>query len=70
MLVIFENDKSWWIQSVYVTHQHRRKGIFSAFFNHLMEKAKKGGVEKIQLCVLKANKKAQNAYNKVGMFKN
>lgn len=68
--VTYEDEKTWWIQSVYVSDKHRRKGIFSALFDKILEKAKKNGVEKIQLCVCKDNERAKKAYYKVGMSQN
>jgi len=38
--VTYEDDSTWWIQSVYVSPNHRRKGVFSALFDGVIERAK------------------------------
>jgi N-acetylglutamate synthase-like GNAT family acetyltransferase len=32
LLLTFENEKSWWIQSVYVIEEERKKGHFTSLF--------------------------------------
>jgi GNAT superfamily N-acetyltransferase len=34
----------WWLQSVYVAPQHRRKGVFRALFRHVEAEAREGGM--------------------------
>jgi len=73
LMITFEwsdwrNKKVWWIQSVYVVEEYRRKGVFSLFYEFIKEKAalleEVGG---IRLYVDKTNHAAQNTYNKMGM---
>ena len=64
----WRNAKVWWIQSVFVLPEYRRKGIFSKFYQYIKsivnEDTSIGG---LRLYVDKTNVSAQNTYNKVGM---
>lgn len=51
LLATYENKRSWWIQSVYVKPEHRRKGLFTSLFHNLIKKAKETGVKKVRLYV-------------------
>lgn len=58
----------WWIQSVYVRQDSRRKGIFRKLFETAVAQAKLAGdVVGIRLYVEKDNKKAQATYEGLGM---
>lgn len=57
----------WWIQSVYVLPEWRRKGVFSAMFATVKNLAAEVGVATIRLYVDKQNTAAYNAYRAVGM---
>ncbi len=64
----WRNAKVWWIQSVYVIPEFRRKGVFQLFYQHIQnlvnEDVNIGG---IRLYVDKTNLPAQKTYNNVGM---
>lgn len=64
----WRNSMVWWIQSVYVIPEYRRKGIFSKFYQFIKEKVEKleevGG---IRLYVDKTNLPAQKTYHAIGM---
>ena len=56
-----------WIQSVYVSPDHRNKGIFKAMYNKVLELAASEGVTQVRLSVDRDNTKAQKVYQKLGM---
>ena len=65
----WRNGWFWWIQSVYVKKEWRRKGVYS----HLYDEVKKlslneGNVCGIRLYVEKENKIAQTVYKNLGMY--
>lgn len=58
----------WWIQSVFVLEDQRRKGVFSALFASLKSQAKKQSkVCGLRLYAMDSNKKAHSTYLKMGM---
>lgn len=58
----------WWIQSVYVAPDHRRKGVFRALFDHVLNlAASSDGVRGLRLYVERENAPAQRTYEFVGM---
>lgn len=64
----WRNAKVWWIQSVFVMEEYRRKGIFSQFYSHIKSivEADKN-IGGLRLYVDKTNLPAQKTYAKVGM---
>lgn len=57
-----------WIQSVYVAQKSRRKGVYTALYNHLKEKVMKSeDYCGIRLYVEKENEPAKITYAKLGM---
>ena len=56
-----------WIQSVYVSPDYRKKGIFKAMYKEVLKLAKSEDVSQVRLYVDKDNKKAQTVYQKAGM---
>lgn len=59
---------TWWIQSLYVKPEHRKKGIYRAMYEHLMKQIKNDDtVGGIRLYVDKTNVKAQKTYEALGM---
>ena len=65
----WRNGWFWWIQSVYVKKEWRRKGVYS----HLYDEVKKlslneGNVCGIRLYVEKENRIAQTVYKNLGMY--
>ena len=58
----------WWIQSVYVRDDKRRKGVFSALYRHVESLSRADdGVAGIRLYVEHSNKRAQDTYTSLGM---
>lgn len=59
----------WWIQSVYVSRDYRRQGIFSTLFRHLEDRAySKKHVAGLRLYVEKNNQNAMSTYEELGMY--
>ncbi len=64
----WRNGDWWWIQSVYVTAQHRRQGIFAALYRHVQQLAQQTpGVIGLRLYVERENAVAQRTYAALGM---
>ena len=64
----WRNGLFWWIQSVYVKKEYRRKGVFRKMYKFIHERAiadKK--CTGIRLYVENNNSVAQNVYNNLGM---
>lgn len=63
----WRNGDIWWIQSVYVHSDFRRRGVFRALSNHLEELARQSsGVVGIRLYVERDNQRAQQTYSSLG----
>lgn len=56
-----------WIQSVYVSPEHRNKGIYKAMYNEVLKLAESEGTTQVRLYVDKDNRKAQTVYECLGM---
>ena len=73
LMVTFEwsdwrNALFWWIQSVYVRPEFRRRGIYRRLYDHVKESARHGGkVCGFRLYVDKDNVGAQRVYASLGM---
>ena len=66
----WRNGMIWWIQSVYVHPEWRRKGVFSALYRHVESlAAATPGVIGLRLYVDKDNTRAQHTYKALGMVK-
>ncbi len=66
----WRNAWFWWIQSVYVHPDHRRKGVFRALYEHVVDRARRDATAcGIRLYVAQSNKRAQQTYCKLGMGK-
>ncbi len=64
----WRNGDWWWIQSVYVPPEHRRKGVFAALYRHVAALARsEPGVAGLRLYVEKENAVAQRTYASLGM---
>jgi GNAT superfamily N-acetyltransferase len=64
----WRNGTFWWIQSVYVLPDARRRGVFQALFSHLDQLARADdSVCGIRLYVERENQRAQAAYRRCGM---
>lgn len=58
----------WWIQSVYVNEQYRRRGIFRELYKYVEKLVERDSSAcGIRLYVEKNNKRAQNTYKSMGM---
>lgn len=66
----WRNATIWWIQSVYVPLEYRRKGVFSALYQHVESlAAAEPGVCGLRLYVENNNHRAQQTYEALGMGK-
>ena len=65
----WRNGLWWWIQSVYVRPEHRRKGVYTALHRHVSQAAQAaGGVCGIRLYVEQENSTAQQVYQSLDMY--
>ena len=66
----WRNGMIWWIQSVYVRPESRRKGVFSGLYRHVESLAAAApGVIGLRLYVESNNVRAQQTYKALGMVK-
>jgi len=64
----WRNAWVWWIQSVYVLPEYRRKGIFSSMYQYIKSKVEQDEhIAGLRLYVEKDNLKAISTYKKIGM---
>jgi len=64
----WRNGMLWWIQSVYVHEDFRRRGIFSALYRHVESlAAAEADVRGLRLYVEEENRGAQKTYESLGM---
>ncbi len=64
----WRNGWLWWIQSVYVRPEARRRGVFRSLYKHVTESAKQAGeVIGIRLYVERENVRAHKTYLGMGM---
>jgi GNAT superfamily N-acetyltransferase len=64
----WRNGQVWWIQSVYVPAQHRRRGIYAGLYRHVRELiAPDPSIRGIRLYVDERNRPAQEVYARLGM---
>ena len=64
----WRNGNLWWIQSVYVKKEFRRKGIFRALFQHLKSLAHgQKDVRSLRLYMHSENSNARRSYESLGM---
>ncbi len=65
----WRNAYFWWIQSVYVMPEHRRRGVYRALEQQVRVQAKlRGNVCGVRLYVDRRNQVAQKVYSRLGMF--
>ena len=57
----------WWLQSVYVIPEFRRKGVFRKMYSHIKAEAEKQNVAGLRLYVETNNVAAQKTYEALGM---
>ena len=63
----WRNGDIWWVQSVYVHPDFRRRGLFRALYDHARAVAKAAGAVGIRLYVEANNDTAQATYRQLGM---
>ena len=64
----WRNGVFWWIQSVYVHEEWRRRGVFRRLFHSVMEKARNDeAVIGVRLYVEEKNRLAQQVYQEMGL---
>lgn len=64
----WRNGMVWWIQSVYVTPEYRRRGIYAGLYEHVQEiAAQDPAIAGIRLYVDRRNTTAQEVYRRLGM---
>ena len=64
----WRNGVKWWLQSVYVEPNNRRRGIFGKLYKYVVNlAAEKDNICGIRLYVDKENTKAMEAYRSLGM---
>jgi GNAT superfamily N-acetyltransferase len=63
----WRNGEIWWIQSVYVHPEFRRRGVFAQLYRHVEELARRSGAVGLRLYVVKHNRAAQATYSRLGM---
>ena len=63
----WRNGPIWWLQSVYVPPEWRRRGVFRALHRHAHQLARCRGAKGLRLYVERDNSVAQTTYERVGM---
>lgn len=64
----WRNGRFWWVQSVYVKAEFRRRGVYRALYAHVKAlAAREGDVRGFRLYVEIENDTAQETYRKLGM---
>lgn len=64
----WKNGVIWWLQSVYVTPEYRKKSVFKRIFQYVETLGKRDPLVKgLRLYVMKNNQLAQVVYRKLGI---
>jgi GNAT superfamily N-acetyltransferase len=64
----WRNSTVWWLQSVYVLPEFRRKGVFSMMYRFIRQRVEQmPGVSGLRLYMIHHNETAGKAYEKLGM---
>ena len=63
----WRNGPLWWVQSVYVRQDRRRRGVFTALFRHVVEAARAAGSPGVRLYVEGHNAAARATYARLGL---
>lgn len=63
----WRNAEVWWIQSVYIEPQHRRRGVYAALHTEAARRAKAAGAAGLRLYVETENAAAMTTYERLGM---
>jgi GNAT superfamily N-acetyltransferase len=62
----WRNKLIWWVQSVYVQKDWRKKGVFTQLLNYIQQKADIQKVVFLRLYIHKQNRSALKVYEKMG----
>ncbi len=62
----WRNKPIWWVQSVYVQKEWRKRGVFTQLLDYIQQKAHKQGVAFLRLYAHKNNRSALQVYEKIG----
>ena len=64
----WRNATFWWIQSVFVDAEHRRRGVYTALHDHVLDHARESDdICGVRLYVERSNHIAQQTYKSLGM---
>lgn len=63
----WRNAWFWWLQSVYVAPDFRRRGVFRALYEHVREQARSANACGLRLYVEHDNRGAADTYRALGM---
>ncbi|CAM6095240.1 unnamed protein product [Calypogeia fissa] len=64
----WRNGTVWWMQSVYVNHTHRKKGVFRLMFDDIMKRVNDNpSIRGLRLYADKSNAAAHKTYEAMGM---
>lgn len=63
----WRNGLMWWLQSVYVRPEHRRRGVFRALYQQVATEARHAGARGLRLYVEQHNQRAIATYQSLGM---
>jgi GNAT superfamily N-acetyltransferase len=71
LMITFEwsdwrNKQIWWVQSVYVQKEWRKKGVFNLLLDYAHQKARRQQVAFLRLYMHKQNSSALKVYEKTG----
>lgn len=65
----WRNGDVWWLQSVYVDVEHRRRGAFKAMYAHVETLAREAGAVALRLYLERHNTRARETYASLGFEK-
>jgi predicted GNAT family acetyltransferase len=66
----WRNGEFWWVQSVYVRPEHRRKGVLNLMLGEVRDRCSRSeGCAGIRLYVDGHNATAEEAYSRLGLAK-
>lgn len=63
----WRNSNVWWLQSVYVVPEFRRKGVFRKMYGHIKKLAEEQDIAGLRLYVETGNSTARKTYEALGM---
>ena len=63
----WRNTQVWWVQSVFVRTDHRRRGYYRRLYAYVKEEARKAGAGGVRLYADNGNGRAHETYEAMGM---